>query len=162
MITLEQLLQSRDERAALQHRLLDEHPGCTLVCFTVQLPGPEKRSTLSLSIAGAGLKALQELFGEPVKVLDLETGYEAYFLVRRPALETKRLCCALEESHPLGRLLDIDVIGPEGPVSRTDVGFQERKCLLCDQPARFCMRAHTHTTDELLRKIDRMVSPMPQ
>ena len=157
MVTLEQLLLSRDERAALQQRLLDEHPGCTLVCFTVQLPGPEKRNPLSLSIAGAGLKALQELFGEAVKVLDLETGYEAYFLVRRPALETKRLCCALEESHPLGRLLDIDVIGPEGPVSRTDVGFQARKCLLCDQPARFCMRAHTHTTEELLHKIEQML-----
>lgn len=157
MITLEQLLQSRDERAALQRRLLDEHPGHALVCFTVQLPGAEKRNALSLSIAEAGLKALRESFGAAEKIQDLETGYEAYFLVRMSAKEAKRQCCELEERHPLGRLMDIDVIGPEGPVSRTDVGFWERKCLLCDNPARVCMRARTHTSEELLRKIETMV-----
>ena len=157
MITLEQLLQSRDERAALQQRLLAEHPGCTLVCFTVQLPGSEKRNALSLSIAEAGLKALQEFFGEALQTRDLETGFEAYFLVPLQAKEVKRQCCELEERHPLGRLMDIDVIGPEGPVSRTEVGFQARKCLLCDQPARVCMRARTHTSEELLRRIEQMV-----
>ena len=157
MITLEQLLRSRDERAALQLSLLKEHPGSTLVCFTVQLPGSEKRNKLSLSIAEAGLMALQDMFGLAERVRDLETGYEAYFLVPAPAEEVKRQCCELEERHPLGRLMDIDVIGPKGPVSRTEVGFDARKCLLCDQPARVCMRAHTHTTEELLRIIEQMV-----
>lgn len=157
MITLEQLLQSRDERAALQQELLAEHPGFTLVCFTVQLPGAEKRNALSLSIAEAGLQALQEMFGAAVKVQDLETGYEAYFLVPAAAEEVKRQCCELEERHPLGRLMDIDVMDSEGPVSRTEVGFEARKCLLCDQPARVCMRAHAHTTEELLYRIEEMV-----
>lgn len=157
MITLEQLLNSRDNRAALQQKMLDEHPGCTLVCFTVQLPGPEKRNALSLAIAAAGTDALEALFGAPALTRDLETGFEAFFLVPDAAPAVKRLCCSLEESHPLGRLMDIDVIGPEGPVSRTEVGFQARKCLLCDQPARVCMRARTHTSEELLRRIEQMV-----
>ncbi|MBR4774669.1 MAG: citrate lyase holo-[Bacteroidales bacterium] len=158
MITLEQLLESRDNRFVLQHRLLENNPGCTLVCFTVQLPGAEKRNALSLSIAEAGQKALQDAFGqEPHQIRDLETGYEAYFLVQAPAEAVKRQCCTLEETHPLGRLMDIDVIGPDGPVSRTEVGYSARKCLLCGEPARVCMRARTHTSEELLRKIKQMI-----
>ena len=157
MITLEQLLKSRDNRAAFQQKLLEKYPGSTVVCFTVQLPGPEKRNALSAEIAKEGVEALENVLGRALQTRDLETGFEAFYVVPEPADAVKRRCCQLEETHPLGRLMDIDVIGPEGPVSRTDVGFPPRKCLLCDQPARICMRARTHTHEELLRKIEQMV-----
>lgn len=157
MITLEQLLKSRDRRFAFQQKLLEEYPGSTVVCFTVQLPGPQKRSALSAAIAKAGLEALDGVLGPVFETRDLETGFEAYYLVRKAPLEVKRLCCKLEGEHPLGRLMDIDVIGPQGPVSRTELGLEERRCLLCVQPARVCMRARSHTTEELLRKIEQMV-----
>ena len=41
---------------------------------------------------------------------DLETGFEAYFVVDMRPLEVKRLCCSIEDEHPLGRLMDIDVV----------------------------------------------------
>ena len=161
MVSLEQLLSSRDARAAFQRELLEAHPACTLVCLTVQLPGPEKRNATSLLIGKAGLEALQRCFESVVEyreVRDLETGYEAYFLVGMDALEVKRQCCHLEETHPLGRLMDMDVLGPSGPVSRTEIGLAPRKCLLCDREARWCMRARTHTLAELLLKIERIVA----
>lgn len=162
MISLDQLLASRDARAAFQQELLEAHPSCTLVCLTVQLPGPEKRNPVSLSIGQAGVKALQERFAGIVshsQVRDLETGFEAYWLVRAPAPETKRLCCEVEENHPLGRLMDIDVIGPgRSPVSREEMGLPPRKCLLCNHSARYCMRARNHSTEELLIKIRQMVA----
>ena len=158
MITLEQLLESRDVRARHQQDLLGGNPGRSLVCLTVQLPGSEKRNSISATIAKAGLQALQEAFpGNDPEVRDLETGFEAYLLTDVPALELKRSCCGIEEGHPLGRLMDIDVIGPEGPLSRDSAGFGPRRCLLCDNEARLCMRAHTHTQAELLRKIEQMV-----
>ena len=162
MVTLEQLLASRDARAAFQRELLEANPACTLVCLTVQLPGPDKRNETSLAIGKAGLEALEECFGSCYEVRDLETGYEAYFPVRMDALEAKRLCCQLEETHPLGRLMDMDVLGASGPVSRTDIGLEPRKCLLCNREARFCMRARTHTTGELLLKIGEMVADYEQ
>ncbi len=164
MVTLEQLLASRDARAAFQRNLLEAYPACTLVCLTVQLPGPEKRNATSLAIGAAGLEALQRCFEgvtESCEVRDLETGYEAYFLVRMDALEAKRLCCHLEETHPLGRLMDIDVFDgtvPLSPISRQSVGLSPRKCLLCNREARWCMRARTHSTEELLLKIGEMVA----
>lgn len=160
MITLEQLLESRDARAAHQRELLEAHPGLSLVCLTVQLPGPVKRNEASLIIGGAGLAALLNQFKGSVRyaeVRDLETGYEAYLLLPLEDKLLKKTCCTLEDEHPLGRLMDMDVIGPQGPVSRADIGLEPRKCLLCGNEARFCMRARAHTTEQLLGCIDRMV-----
>ena len=158
-VTLEQLLKSRDNRAKHQKDLLDSYPGRSLLCMTVQLPGPEKRNRTSLAIALAGVEAVRNAFTPEYEELrDLETGYEAYFLVSPGALDAKRITCALEGSHPLGRLMDIDVIGPEGPVSRGDIGLPPRKCLLCEKEVRFCMRAKSHSTEELTAKIQQMVN----
>ena len=55
--------------------------------------------------------------------------------------------------------MDIDVLAAGGHLlDRSSVGLEPRRCLLCDQPARYCMRAHTHTTAELLCKIEQMVA----
>ena len=86
------------------------------------------------------------------------TGYEAYWIVRAEARSVKRQMCGIEDFHPLGRLFDLDVIQSDAtPLSRTDVGFAPRRCLLCDQEARWCMRNHTHTQEEILQRIDEMV-----
>ena len=159
MITLEQLLQSREERAALQQSFLREYPDGTLLCLTVQLPGPEKRNELSLVIADAAVKAVRELFPARIaeELRDLETGFEGYFVVQLEPLDAKHAVCGIEDQHPLGRLMDIDVVTEEGPLSRAAIGLPERKCLLCDRPARECMRARRHTLDELLRAIEDIV-----
>ena len=197
MITLEQLLESRDRRAAHQRQLLDAQPGRVLLCLTVQLPGSVKRNQLSLAIARAGVDAVREAFKpEYEELLDLEAGYEGYFLVSLDPLEAKRRTCRLEDTHPLGRLMDIDVLRHARPdraspgfmasekgteicsasaknyadataehtstpcieaIGREDIGLAPRRCLLCAQPARVCMRAHTHTQEELLAKIEEMV-----
>ena len=163
-VTLEQLLQSRDNRAKHQKDLLGAHPGRSLLCMTVQLPGPEKRNRTSLAIAEAGVEAIQEAFRPEFEELrDLETGYEAYFLVPLPGTDAKRIACFIEDAHPLGRLMDIDVfemadeVGHGGPISREALGLKPRKCLLCNNEVRYCMRAKTHTVNELLTRIEEMV-----
>lgn len=156
MITLEQLLESRDNRAQHQRELLGDHPGCSLISFTVQLPGPEKRNEISLKIGKAGVQAIKAEFGPAIEhweVRDLETGFEAYFVVPLDADQTKRRCCAIEDTHPWGRLMDIDVPGTD----RATVGLPARKCLLCDNEVRYCMRAKLHSQEELLAKIYEIV-----
>ena len=159
MITLQELLDSRDRRARRQGELLSQFPGRALLCLTVQLPGPEKRNALSLKIARAGVEAIEKRFN-PVfrETNDLETGFEGFFIVDGQPLEVKRAAAELEDTHPLGRLMDLDVIGPEGPIGRADIGLAERRCLLCENPARYCMRAGSHTQDELMVKIKQLVS----
>ena len=60
---------------------------------------------------------------------------------------------ALEETK-IGRLYDIDVLEKENTkISRKDLGFPERKCLLCDNPACQCGRSRKHSIEELRKKI---------
>jgi len=164
VISLQELLESREVRVAHQGELLQVHPGCALLCLTVQLPGPEKRNALSVKIARAGVQAVRELGPSQEELRDLETGFEGYFLFKAPALALKQKAVAIEDSHPLGRLMDLDVFScpePGAPVqaiSRSALGLSERKCLLCDRPVRYCMRARTHTVQELLDSIAQIVN----
>lgn len=90
--------------------------------------------------------------------LDLETGYEAYLITPLPLLEAKRIAVTIEDTHPLGRLFDIDVINTDGiPVARNDIGEKPRRCLVCEHEARYCMRMRWHTQEEIWAKINEMV-----
>lgn len=177
-ITLDELLASRDARHAMQQKLMAEHSGKTLVCLTVVMPGSVKRNQQSLTVARAAVKAMRkaynisddllpetELLTNELKIetreclveRDLNTGYEAYLITPLPLLEAKRVAVDIEDTHPLGRLFDIDVIDAQGiPVSRDRVVGQPRRCLVCDHEARYCMRMRWHTQEEIWARIKQM------
>lgn len=160
-ITLEQLLFSRDQRRENQLRILSEHPGTTLIVATVVIPGSVKRSDDSLVIADAACRAIEAEMQDlvrPVLKRDLITGFEAFYVTSLPPQQAKELAAGIEDTHPLGRMMDIDVLDSGGnQVSRASRGERPRRCLLCDRDARICMRAFTHTQQELLAEIHRRV-----
>lgn len=162
MVSLDALLRSRDERSARQKELLAAFPGCSLVCLTVIVPGEVKRTRESLIVAGAGVAELTGRFAGGLKhaeFRDLETGYEAYFVLPQKASEVKAVCCSIEENHPLGRLMDIDVLGTDAlPLERSAIGLPPRKCLICGREARVCMRLGAHGRAELEAKIKQMIN----
>ena len=177
-ITLDELMASRDARHAMQQKLMAEHSGKTLVCLTVVMPGSVKRNQQSLIVARAAVEAMRKAYnisddllpetelltnelkteaGECLVERDLNTGYEAYLITPLPLLEAKRVAVDIEDTHPLGRLFDIDVIDAQGiPVSRDRVGGQPRRCLVCDHEARYCMRMRWHTQEEIWARIKQM------
>ena len=165
-ITLDQLLVSREIRHAKQMALISDHPALTLVCLTVIMPGSVKRNSHSLIVANAAITAVLERFIGTLSQItahDLATGYEAYLLTTLSPREAKLLACDIEDTHPLGRLFDLDVIAADGsPLSRQEVGQPARRCLLCDHEARYCMRNHTHTQEELQRHIGLMIDQYVQ
>ena len=164
MVTLNELLASRDSRHAMQQKLLAEHSGKTLVCLTVVMPGSVKRNHQSLVVAHAAVEQMIRSYelgvrnDERLIERDLETGYEAYLITPLPLLEAKRIAVQIEDTHPLGRLFDIDIIDKDGvPVSRDRVGSRPRRCLVCDREARYCMRMRWHTQEEIWERINAMV-----
>ncbi len=160
-ITLDQLLVSRDGRSAMQRELMEAHPGLTLVCLTVVMPGKVKRNFHSLIVAQAALTELINAFEGTTALLrarDLPTGFEAYLLTTVDRVEAKRVACHIEDTHPLGRLFDLDVLNIDGtPLSRTALGYAARRCLVCEREARHCMRLHSHSQDEIHAKIEQMI-----
>ncbi len=165
-ITLDMLLASRDARQAMQQQLIAANPGLTLVCLTVVMPGSVKRNEQSLTVAKAAVEAMKHEMDDRLTYLDerdLPTGYEAFLLVSMPPLEAKKVTCGIEESHPLGRLFDIDVFDADGcQVSREAVGLRPRRCMLCENEARWCMRNRTHTQEELHTFINSLISSYVQ
>jgi holo-ACP synthase/triphosphoribosyl-dephospho-CoA synthase len=64
-------------------------------------------------------------------------------------LALKTLALHIEETHPLGRLFDLDVLDGEGKITRTALGAGERKCLVCGGGAFACGRSRAHRVEEL-------------
>ena len=165
-ITLDKLLASRDRRVEMQQKLRENYPNSTLVCLTVIMPGNIKRNLSSLIVSQAAINALLNRFeGTIVDIItrDLDTGYEAYLITTLSKREAKIIACDIEDNHPLGRLFDIDILDNDGvPVKRETVGSAPRRCLMCDNEARYCMRNRTHTPQELNTKIQMMIDSYVQ
>ena len=87
---------------------------------------------------------------------------EFYRVLRADALRVKRACTEFEEGHPLGRLLDIDVVEMAGdtptPISRTALGMTPRRCFICNEEAKVCARSRRHTVLEMQEHIASLVA----
>ena len=150
------VLDAREQRAARQRDWLRLQEDCCLVSVTMNIAGPVKSTPLIRD----GFRAGMALVDDTLRNLGLavcrqeewlpNTGCEAFRLVQGPADEVKRAMIGVEESSRFGRLLDIDVLGPDGvPLSRTELGLPVRLCLVCGEPSQVCGRSQRHSYDQL-------------
>lgn len=162
-ITLMEILDAREKRAEIQQEMLAKSPA-SLLSFTMNIAGPVKVFPLTKWLYSIGLSIIQNgislLEGN---ILDFKeekenTGYEAFFALSLSPESIKKYLMEQEELHPLGRLFDFDVLCPDGTkVSRQELGFSERTCLICHKPAFVCGRSRTHSAQELItREIEMM------
>lgn len=156
--TLQEILDGKEARVQKQRDLLEQ--GETLICFTLNIPGAYKRSALLDQGFQQGCELiLQQLRWNHIPVLKKEkkashAGCELYVLCDEDAFVVKGLMVQIEEEHPLGRLLDIDVLGKKGDkISRRELGMAARRCLLCEETAAACGRSRKHSYEELLLKM---------
>lgn len=160
-ITLEQMLDARENRARRQKELIAKYQK-PLLCFTMNIAGPIKNSDLITQGFISGIEdfiyqmkcakaavLFQEIYCEP-------TGNEAFFVVDIDGFLLKQLTCEIEDKDELGRLFDMDVIIPpsksskyERKLDRQDFGLAERKCLICGKPAKECSSRRIHTVRQL-------------
>jgi len=152
---LSQILQAREERAAIQRMLLKQQ-GTAVITFTMNIPGPEKNAWWISRCFEDGINNLYSVLrGMQIECMRIRTtaaGPEAFF--RIPAgidpLEVKKCTVLYEQTYPVGRWFDIDVIRQDGrPITRAEAGFGERQCFLCHEDAKVCGRSRRHTADEL-------------
>jgi len=167
-IMLEELLASRDRRAAYERELLSRHRGACLVVFTVVWPGPVKQTPQSDRLFRAGVDALgrfiqrYELVPLAFEARELPTGNEAYLAVKTDSSFLKLELCKLESSAPYGRLWDMDVIAKTGAhVSRGDVGLPERGCIVCGKAGKACSSRRLHPIEEVLAAAERLAASLP-
>ena len=171
MKDLDAILACRENRARRRAELQQEH-GLPAVMCTLNIPGADKTSPLyEKAHVAAEQEFLQQCSEIGIEVVQQSAwtgacGREALFLIgeaQRGPCKTvaeliKRLCVRIETEHPLGRLFDFDVYSADGTVlDRQLLDLPQRRCFLCDAPARECARLQRHSVEELRGFIDAAV-----
>ena len=157
-VTLLEMLEARERRAARQQVLLQDY-GKTMICFTMNIAGPVKNSSLIRRGYALGKRLLRqqlEVAGIPIaysEEIQEKTGNEAIFLLDADPLAVKAITVEIEDQPAVGRLFDMDVLCPNGrKVDRQELGLSGRKCLICGGMAQACARSRAHTVSELQKK----------
>jgi len=154
----DKILNAREKRAALRKQCSQR--GNASLSLTLNIPGYPKNSPLLSAFFDAVLADLRtHLRAHRIEIdtaRELKQVDEAgnFYLVPlsdgRPLYELKALCEVFEESHPLGRILDVDIADERiQPVSSQKL----KSCLLCEKSALVCMREGTHTSEELRERL---------
>ncbi len=76
--------------------------------------------------------------------------YTLCYIENPSAISVKKILIRLEESHALGRFIDLDLYDKSQHYSRTSLNIEPRRCYLCDDIAFHCIRSKKHSKDELL------------
>nr|WP_321410040.1 triphosphoribosyl-dephospho-CoA synthase [uncultured Carboxylicivirga sp.] len=66
------------------------------------------------------------------------------------SLELKNVTELFEESHILGRIIDLDVLDTKGKQISSG---KEKKCFICDKPAQICRKEQTHSIDRVRKEM---------
>lgn len=154
-VTLMEMLEAREARVRAQDGLREQF-GAPVISFTLNIAGPVKNSPLirrafrtgqaelKAALRAARLEALWQ--GENLA----PTGCEGLYAVNGTAKEVKALCVSIEDSSPLGRLFDMDVLDIDGrKLDREEVGGGSRNCIVCGAPGKGCASRRVHTIEEL-------------
>lgn len=160
-VELPAMLMAREARAMAQQAIQHAHPGCTLISFCLNIPGPVKTNDDLRRLFDDGLLEIEGILqrrGWPILEQHEQhapTGDECLLAASGDPTAIKKEMTALEESHPLGRLFDIDVLDAEGHKLSRAV---PRRCLLCGKQAQDCARSRRHSVEDLTNCIQTMLS----
>lgn len=162
-VSMAAVLAAKECRAARQANWMAhyQHP---VISLTLVTPGRNKDSVRYRNLMGVALQMCDQMLWEKRwkvlgrQVLWLPTGPEALWCVAHIAAELKDSCVLLEQTHPLGRLWDLDVICPQhGHISRRLQSRALRRCLICNEPAHVCSRSGAHPVEEVVSRVENII-----
>ncbi|UXI02393.1 citrate lyase holo-[acyl-carrier protein] synthase [Photobacterium sp. TY1-4] len=164
-VSLMEVLANKEARVKRQQEWLKSH-SLPLISFSVNMPGPVKMSEAAMHIFNQGVDAVIDAcdsHGWTIvtrQLLQEKTGPEGVFVVDAPSASLLKLAMMqVENGHPLGRLMDLDVLGADGKIiSRQGSRMARRQCLLCEEDAFVCARSRRHDLQGLLGKINEMTN----
>ena len=149
------ILNAKEQRAKHRNELLQQF-STTLVCFTMNIAGEDKNSSLVEIAFQYGIDLLEETFpnAKYLEICKTAAGPTAYLCVESSADDVKSTTTSLEEHSPVGRVFDMDVYRADGTViSRAT----RRTCILCGGNVDECVKAGSHTIEEVATKQHEML-----
>ncbi len=154
-----EILDAKEKRWLKQKALVSKSK-LNLISFKFNIPSwPKKSSTINRTFKIA-LRDFH-LFLDKKRVnyktensSDTLLGPETFLLSSVDTQELKNLAIDFEETHHIGRLLDLDVINTNGEALERKT---KRQCYLCGEIAITCMRNLTHSPEELREYFDHKI-----
>ena len=156
-VILTDMLECRERRARKQDEYREKYH-TTIISFCMNISGPIKTNEDITKVFHSGVHdILQYLEDNHIAILESvehneKTGNELILAV--DCKDSKRIKDAtthIEETHPIGRLFDIDVLDPNGnKMSRNTF----RKCFICNCQAQECASRRRHSVPEMQEFID--------
>ena len=165
--SLEEVLKNRENRSLFQKKLSDKFPEQTLISLKCNIPGPVKNNETIRQLFEIGKTEIEGSLSTKdyeviyFKEINLPTGPECFYVVNGLPIDIKQLMIEIEEQKELGRLFDNDVLynknGLIESISRKELKYPLRQCLICKQDAKSCGRNRTHQLEELYEKIENII-----
>lgn len=166
-INISDILKARENRRFFRINLAKKYElkrkNGSIIFFTLNIPGNIKDNSLYRKIFDAGYIALLKKI-EDSEIFDagkryLNTGAEGFVCLNLSPKEVKKMMVTIEETHSFGRIFDIDVFNYKcKQMSREELGYKKRKCIICDNDAIICSKTKAHSIEELrlaIKKIGR-------
>jgi holo-ACP synthase/triphosphoribosyl-dephospho-CoA synthase len=163
--SIEELLLAKDRRRDLRMQRLER--GCITLSFNLNIPGlPKSNDSFHAFFKTCLLELKNYLLAHRIvtnkETIHCETDAAGDFFLAEvvdsdyTAIQIKKLCETFETNHPVGRLLDVDVVDEKGePVS----SGKAKPCFFCNNaPAIYCMRKQAHDYAAMRMKVELEIS----
>ena len=158
-VTVNDMMMARDSRASLQRKMTGRY-GTPVISFTMNIAGPVKTgAAIKRTFDWGKERLLEELRKGSVGIKEMScsyafTGYECMIACDSKGSALKKICEAIEEGSPAGRLFDMDVVLPDGTQIRRE---HERSCIVCGKTGKGCSSRRTHSLNEILEATERLI-----
>lgn len=152
---MEQMLTAREERAYRQF-LLNQQWHLPILSFCMNIAGPVKDSPLIRRGFQEGCGAIDCRIPKAAvrhqEILEAVTGCEAIYVLDMEPVRIKAITTAIEDTHELGRLFDMDVLDADlNKLERSLVHGKSRNCIVCGAAGGGCASRRVHRVEELQR-----------
>lgn len=157
--TPKEILEEREKRVYFQKKLMDRFE-MSLVSIRANYPGINKDNYITNEIVQTMDKIVSDIMYTSLEFkLNRSTaeGPTITMMINKDPIEIKKLMIQVEEKHPLGRFVDIDVYNPKdySSIGRGELGYEPRHCFLCEEPAQVCARSKKHSMLEIIDHIEK-------
>ncbi len=149
------------QKRAMRQQLLIKQYHMPLISVKTLLPKELCHSPYNKEIFNLAIEAIQLKIKEcgykyvTRQIIQQKFGQEAFIVLdTRCSSDVKKQMMDIEQTHPLGSLMDIDVTDKTGTtISRNGCESSIRKCLICGSPAYHCLKTHKHSAEEIDAKV---------
>lgn len=127
------------------------------IIMKVNYPGVNKSNEITNSIIENLDEIISDIFSSFIyfKALRItDDGPVVTYIINKEIGEIKNTMIEIEDKHTLGDCVNIDVYDSiMKKISRKDLGHPLRKCYLCNEPAKKCIKEKAHNQDQVIQYI---------